>query len=238
MSLRDRLELVRSRRVNDVLDVLTVVAAKGWGEAVAGPAAIVAGHGFGAMVAAAMIAAQPASVLGICLVDGGWEEAADATRMSESELLVAMADPPEVMTSMDVYLADRRDFDPASWDADQEVAARAQVDEKPAGHVALITKPSVQRRLIDAMFTYRPLETLADSSCHILILAASSGTADDEEERERRLALDDLQRARSTAGRSPADVLRFDGVGHDLMRYRPGEVSDAIDRFTDSASPL
>lgn len=216
------------------LDVLTVIAAKGWGEAVNGPPVVVAGHGFGAMVAASMAVIQPGSISGLCLVDGGWEEVADATRMSPPELLAAIADPPEVMASMEIYLADRRDFDPASWDADQETAARAQVVEKPAGHVALVTKPSVQRRLVDSMFAYRPAETLAAVDQPLLVFAAGSGAADDDEERERRLAIDDLQRARLAAGHTPAIVHRLDGSGHDLMRYRPDEVSAELAAFSQS----
>ena len=110
------------------LDVLTVVAGAGWGEAVDGPAVVVAGHGFGAMIAVEMARLQPTSVKAVALLDGGWEEMVDATRLLPDQLVEAMADPLEVLASMDTYLADRRDFDPASWDADQEIAARAQVD--------------------------------------------------------------------------------------------------------------
>ena len=46
------------------------------------------------------------------------------------------------------YLADRREFDPASWDEDQELAARAQVSERHAGHVGPVTKGSVVRRCV------------------------------------------------------------------------------------------
>ncbi len=128
------------------LDVLTVMAGRGWGEAVAGPPAVIAGHGLGAMVAVEMARLQPASVRALALLDGGWEEMAEATRMLPMQLVEAMADPPEVLASMDAYLADRRGFDPHSWDADQELAARAQVVEKHAGHVGLVTKGSVIRR--------------------------------------------------------------------------------------------
>ena len=57
-----------------------------------------------------MAAVQPASIAGLALVDGGWEETAAATRMSPEELLSVIVEPPEVMASMDTYLADRREF--------------------------------------------------------------------------------------------------------------------------------
>ena len=58
---------------------------------------------------------------------------------------------------MDAYLADRREFDPATWDADQERAARAAVDEKHAGHVAPGRANPRAARRVEAMFEYRPM---------------------------------------------------------------------------------
>jgi pimeloyl-ACP methyl ester carboxylesterase len=213
------------------LDVLTVMAGRGWGQAAAGPTAIVAGHGLGAMIAVEMARLEPESVAAVALLDAGWEEMVDATRMLPDQLIEAIAEPPEVLASMNTYLEDRRSFDPASWDADQEIAARAQVVEKHAGHVGLVTKGSVTRRAVDSMYGYRPLEALAKVSCPVAVLVANSATADDEDERERRLALDDAQRARLGAGLPQMEVRRFDGVGHDLMRYRPGEVAEELERL-------
>ena len=98
------------------LDVLTVMAGAGWGEAVDGPPAVIAGHGLGAMIATEMARLQPGSVAGVALVDGGWEEMVEATRLLPDQLVEAMNEPPEVLASMETYLADRRGFDPASWD--------------------------------------------------------------------------------------------------------------------------
>jgi pimeloyl-ACP methyl ester carboxylesterase len=211
------------------LDVLTVMAGAGWGEAVAGPAAVVAGHGLGAMVAVEMARLQPASVAGVVLLDGGWESMVDATRMLPMQLVEAMAEPPEVMASMEAYLADRRAFDPASWDADQEAVARAQVVEKHAGHVGLVVRGSVLRRVVEAMYAYQPLLALPAVRCPVSILVAEPGTADDEDRRERQLALEDVRRARERVGlETPAR--RFVGSGHDLMRYRPDEVADELAR--------
>ena len=50
-------------------------------------------------------------------------------------------EPPEVMRSMAAFLADRAGFDPASWDADQERAARSTVVETHAGKVVPATRP-------------------------------------------------------------------------------------------------
>lgn len=213
------------------LDVLTVLAGRGWGEAVAGPPVIVAGHGLGAMIAVEMAHLQRDSVAAVALLDAGWEEMIDATRMLPDQLIEAMAEPPEVLASMDTYLEDRRTFDPASWDGDQERAARAQVVEKHAGHVGLVTKGSVIRRAVASMYGYRPLEALTTVACPVAVLVANSATADDEDERERRLALEDAQRIRTAAGLAPMHIRRFDGVGHDLMRYRPDDVAAELERL-------
>ena len=213
------------------LDMLTVVAGAGWGAAVEGPPVIVAGHGLGAMVAVEMARVEPASVAGVALVDGGWEEMVEATRLLPDQLVEAMNEPPEILASMDTYLADRRDFDPASWDADQEAAARAQVSERHAGHVGPVTNCSVVRRCVDAMYRYQPLEALAQVACPVTLLAASPGTADDEDERERRLAIEDAQRARMEAGRSPIAVRTFEGAGHDLMRDQPDELAQELEHL-------
>jgi len=57
--------------------------------------AAIAGHGFGAMVAATAAALQPDAVAGVALIDGGWEDLAGASRLSPAESLAAMAEPPE-----------------------------------------------------------------------------------------------------------------------------------------------
>jgi pimeloyl-ACP methyl ester carboxylesterase len=209
-------------------DTLTVLVANGWGIDADGPPAVVAGHGFGAQVAATMAVIQPGSISGLGLIDFGWEDMESATGQSPAEFEAAIADPPEVMTSMSAFLADRRDFDPGSWDADQERAARATVDEKHAGHVAPVTRTHVLRGSIAAMYEFRPMETLARLPQPMLIAVAESGAADDAEIRERRLSLDDLVAARAAAGMRTPDVRRFVGAGHNLMRYRPQELTDAL----------
>jgi pimeloyl-ACP methyl ester carboxylesterase len=213
-------------------DVLTVMAGCGWGVEVAGPPAVVAGHGLGALIAVEMARLQPDSVACLALLDAGWEEMAQATRMLPMQLVEAMIEPPDVMASMDSYLADRRAFDPATWDADQEIAARAQVYEKHAGHVGLVTKGSVIRRVVEAMYAYQPVVSLADLRCPVVVLVADATTADDEDRRERGLALEDAQRARAAAGLDRMQVRRYTGAGHDLMRYRPADVADELHRLT------
>lgn len=208
-------------------DMLTVVSGAGWGEAVGGAPVVVAGHGFGAMIAATMAAQAPGSVAGVALVDGGWEEMAEATRSSADEYLAAIAEPPEVFSSMDAFLADRRDFHPPTWDVDQERAARAQVDQKHLGHVGLVSRPTAIRGSVQAMWTYDPSEVLIAIPRPLAVLVAET-SADDEGARERRLALEDVLRMRAARGLPGADVSRFTGAGHNLMRYRPAEVAASL----------
>jgi len=206
-------------------DMLTVMAGKGWGETAGGPPAVVAGHGFGAMIAATMAVLQPASVAGVCLLDGGWEEVAEATRSSPAELLATMAEPPEVMSSLEAFLADREAFDPPTWDADQERAARSQVDARFAGHVALVSRARALRAAVDSMFDYQPLQALGSAAALLSMLVAEAATPDDEAEHERRLALADVVRVRAASGLTAPRVVRLTGSAHNLMRYRPAEVA-------------
>jgi pimeloyl-ACP methyl ester carboxylesterase len=183
------------------------------------------------MIAVEMARLQPASIVAVGLLDGGWEEMVEATHLLPDQLVEAIADPPEVLASMDAYLADRRGFDPATWDADQETAARAQVIEKHAGHLGLVTRGSVVRRCVEAMYSYQPLEALCGVRVPLALLAAGSASADDEDERERRLAIDDAQQARARAGLAPIAVRVFEASGHDLMRYRPDEITAELEHL-------
>jgi len=210
-------------------DVLTVAVANGWGTDVGGPPFMVAGHGLGAMVASVVASLQPGSVSGLALVDAGWEEMAEVTGATPEEFLRGLGEPPEIMGSMAAYLADRRDYDPQTWDGDQEVAARAAVDEKPAGHVAPVLRPHAQRRTIAAMFDYPARETLSSLRVPLLVLSAEAGSADDPQVRDRRFALEEIVEARRAAGMPPTTVTRFPGVGHNLMRYRADAVAEALD---------
>lgn len=209
-------------------DALTILVANGYGSDIGGRPAVVAGHGLGAMVAATMASIQPESVAGLALIDGGWEELEESTGMSAVDFERTIGDPPEVMASMVAYLADRREFDPSTWDADQERAARAAVDEKHAGHVAPVTRTHALRATIESMFDYRPTETLASLPMPIQIEIAESGSADDESARERQIALDDIVRVRTDRGFPSPDIRHFSGAGHNLMRYRPAELSAAV----------
>lgn len=216
-------------------DVLTVVTGAGWGEDAAGEPVVVAGHGLGAMIGATMSALRPASVKGLALIDAGWEEMAQASGMDAAEYQRTIGDPPEVLASMAAYLADRQDFDPPSWDADGERAARAAVDERHAGHVVPVTRQHAMRGAIDAMWAYDPV-VAATTPVPVLVAVADSGAADDEATRERLIALDDMQRVRAAAALPPADVARFVGAGHNLMRYRPAELSAALVELLDRAA--
>jgi pimeloyl-ACP methyl ester carboxylesterase len=206
-------------------DVLTVASAAGYGGDVGGPPVVVAGHGLGALVAGAAALLRPGSVAGLALVDAGWETLAEATGMDVDEFLRSLAEPPEVLGSMGAYLADRRDYDPASWDADQERAARAAVDEKYQGRVVPVVRRFALAGCVRGMFEYRPETTFAGVAGPLLVLVAEAGGADDEAALERRHALQDQLDLRARAGLAPARVVRYAGVGHNLMRYRPAELS-------------
>ncbi len=189
----------------------------------AGPGLVLVGHGFGAIVAASAAARLGEWCGGLVLVDGGWEDAESATGLEPVELLRGLEEPPAVLRSLTTYLADRRDFDPASWDADQERAARAAIVELPAGRVVSSARAHALAGCVDAMYAYRPHSTLAAVTAPIVVLVAM----DDEAGTHRRL-LARAQDALVAAGRPAMTVIDLPSVAHNLARYAPDVVVEAI----------
>jgi len=183
---------------------------------------VLAGHGFGAIVAAWAADALAERCVGLVLVDGGWESIEESSGMELDEFLRNLDEPPEVMRSMTAFLADRAGFDPATWDAEQERAARATVVETHAGRVVPSTRPHALEGSVRAMFGYEPRPTLAAVRAPIVALIG----ADEDGERARALA--DASADRVAAGREPIGISSLPHAGHNLMRYRPDAVTAAI----------
>jgi pimeloyl-ACP methyl ester carboxylesterase len=198
----------------EVLAGDAIAVAEGSGMLDAGPITLV-GHGFGAIVAAAAAGRLGDACQRLVLVDGGLVEVGVAAGVDVDEFLRGLDEPPAVMASMGAYLADRRSWDPATWDADQERAARAAVVETPAGRLVPATRPHALEACVRTMFAYRPDEVLGVVRAEIV--AVRRTTPGDEE---------------STG--IGADVPTGVGVvdvsapGHNLLRYRPDEVTAAI----------
>ena len=182
-----------------------------------------AGHGFGAIVAAWAAEAIGDRCAALVLVDGGWESIEGSSGMDVDEFLRNLDEPPEVLRSMTAFLADRAGFDPTTWDADQERAARATVVETHAGKVVPATRPHARDACVRAMFDYEPVSVLAGVRAPIVALRAG-----DDADGGRARALADCSTARVAAGRDPIRVEVFERDGHNLMRYRPDAVSAAI----------
>ncbi len=189
---------------------------------------VLAGHGYGAIVATWAADLLGDRCAGLVLVDGGWQDVAEETGLTPAEFLRDLAEPPEVLASMDAFLADRRAWDPSHWDADEEHAARATVVEVPAGHVVPAVRPHAFERSVEAIFQYLPIASLAELDAPIEALVAV-----DDEDGSKSAALADVQRARAAAGRPEIAVMRFPDDGHNLPRYRPDELAGAIRRLAD-----
>ncbi len=205
-------------------DAITVAEAAGLLPGGEGPI-IVAGHGFGGIVAAAAAARLGQRCAGLVLVDGGWERLETTTGLDVDEFLRGLDEPPEVMRSMDAWLADRRGFDPPSWDADQERAAREAVVETAAGRVVRTARPFVVEALVRTMCAYEPAETLGTVEAPVTALIALGGG-------DGLVRLEELRRAAGSrpgpGGIAPIRFATFPGDAHNLMRYRPAEVAAAI----------
>ena len=161
------------------------------------------------------------------LVDGGFERLETTTGLDVDEFLRRIDEPPEVLRSMDAYLADRRGFDPGTWDADQERAARDAVVETAAGRVVRSVRPHVVEAVVRTMFAYDPASVLAAVTAPAFALVAL-GAGDPAMTGTR---LSELRRgagARVAAGGSAVRVAGFPTAGHNLMRYRPADAAAAI----------
>lgn len=180
------------------------------------------GHGFGALVAVHAARRLGSACAALVLVDGGWEDLGEATGEDDDEFLRTLDEPPEVLGSLAAFLADRKAFDPSTWDADQEAAARAAVVELPAGRVVLATRPHALEACVRSMFRYSPRD-LRDVPAPIAIVSAADDEAGTRAAARDRL-LDDLV----AAGRPRPAHHAFPLDGHNLMRYRPAEIAAII----------
>ena len=203
-------------------DVVAVAEGSGLLE-ITGDGVVLAGHGFGACVAAWTATILGPRCAGVVLVDGGWQDVKATSGLDPEEFLRAIEEPPEVLRSMGAFLADRAAFDPATWDADQDRAARSDVVEVPAGRVVPATRPHALEGSVRAMFAYRPSAVLAAIRAPLVALAAA-----DDEAGTMASSMAEVQQARQAAGRPAIPVARFPADGHNLMRYRPVEVAAAI----------
>lgn len=183
---------------------------------------VIAGIGYGATVAAWTARALGARCAGLVLVDGGWEDLADSTGATPEEWLASIEEPPEVLASMGAWLADREAFDPASWDADEERAARAQVVETAAGRVKLAVHRHALAGSVRALWSYEPAAVLPTVEAPVVALVAR------DVDGSRVAALADIARRRAEAGRSPILAASFPGRGHNLARHEPGAVAAAV----------
>jgi pimeloyl-ACP methyl ester carboxylesterase len=194
-------------------DVAAVAEGSG---ALAGGSVVPVGHGFGAIVAAAGALRLGERCSRLVLIDGGLANIAEATGQDVDEFLRGLDEPPEIMRSMSAYLRDRCSWDPATWDADQEQAARAAVVETPAGRLVSATRPHALEACVRTMFTYRPSDILPGVSAQIVAVRRSTPGDDDETGVGEELP----------AGvRTVVDVM---APGHNLLRYRPDEVTATI----------
>jgi pimeloyl-ACP methyl ester carboxylesterase len=199
-----------------------IAAAEGSGLLAGGDDRVVlAGHGFGAIVGAWTALDLGDQCAGLVLVDGGWESIERATGMELDEFLRNLDEPPEMLRSITAFLADRAGFDPTTWDADQERAARATVVETHAGKVVPATRPHALQASVEAMFGYDPA-TLARIEAPVSALMAA------DEDGSRAAALEGASSARVAAGRGAIAVASYPYDGHNLMRYRPESVAAAI----------
>ena len=104
---------------------------------------------------------------------------------------------------------------PGELDDDQDRAARAAVVETPAGRLVPATRPHALEASVRTMFGYRPADVLPVVTAEVVAVRRSTPGDDD---------------ATGIGTTVPATVRVVDvaAPGHNLLRYRPDEVTAAI----------
>ena len=107
--------------------------------------------------------------------------------------------------------------------------------ELPAGRVVPVARPHVLAACAGSMLAYRPLAALAGVGAPVSIVVAGEWTGADatatEAERgpdDRHAALARTLAALVAEGRPSPRVIDLTGVGHNVIRHRPAEVTAAI----------
>ncbi len=189
---------------------------------------VLAGHGFGAIVAAETAIALGARCAGLVLVDGGWEALEAATGLDVDEFLRGLDEPPGGPALDDARSSPtaRRSIRRRGTPTRSARRGRRSSRRMPAAS-SRSTRPHASRRSVRAMFAYDPMTTAARRR------RAGRGPGGRRVRRRR------AGRARPGAGRgvrrpgrrrvaARSTVASFRHDGHNLMRYRPDAVSAAI----------
>lgn len=222
----------------DVLgeDVVAVAEGSGALDATTSRGIVLVGHGFGAIVCAVAAARLGSRCVRLVLVDGGLDDVAERSGQDVEEFLRGLDEPPEVMRSMTAFLADRRAWDPATWDADQEAAARAAVVETPAGRLVPATRPHALEACVRSMFAYRPEDVLDRVTAPVVVVGRRTA-GEESDDSEDSVVSAPPGSARGTTNdavvsgpiaRSRVTTIELEAPGHNLMRYRPDAVTAAI----------
>ena len=186
---------------------------------------VLAGHGFGAIVAAAA-ARRPRGTL--CRLSCSSTAAGRPSRRrpasTSTAFLRGLDEPPEVLRSMTAFLADRAAFDPATWDADQERAARATVVETHAGRVVAGHAAARARGVRPHDVRVRPDRRRSRAvAAPVVALAAAASGDDAPGARDRALAAASAARVAAGRGADPRRVVRPRRAQPDAVPSRCGQ---------------
>ena len=139
---------------------------------------VLAGHGFGAIVAAAAAARDSAPrCAGLVLVDGGWERSRRPPGSTSTSSCAVSTSRPRSCARWTRSSPTARRSTPRRWDADQERAARATVVETHAGRVVPTTRPHVTGGHASGRCSrYDPLAALGAVTAPVVAIAAADPT--------------------------------------------------------------
>ncbi|MEK7216179.1 MAG: alpha/beta hydrolase [Chloroflexota bacterium] len=188
--------------------------------------ATLAGHSWGASIAAMVAGQLPDRVDRLALVDGGFIGPARPAPMSEEELERMLA-PAHIYASVGTYLGEVRRHFPGAWTAQIEAIALASIYRNDDGTVREKLDRGHQKLILQGMFGQARETEYAAIRCPALMIAAeSSDPAAAERMAAKRTRVDRTQQV------VPQVAVRWvpDTV-HDIQLHRPEVLLEELTAF-------
>ena len=138
----------------------------------AGGRIVVAGHGFGGIVALVAAAVLGERCAGVVLVDGGWERLDVTTDVDVDEFLRGLDEPPEVLAVPRRLPRRSPRLRPLDMGRRPGAGGARRVVETAAGHVVRAVRPHVVEALVHTMFGWDPAAGVAAVGAPLAALVA------------------------------------------------------------------
>ena len=183
---------------------------------------VVAGHSWGASIAASLAASRPGLAFHLMMIDGGFLSPSRRTGMT-IERWEAMLAPEEIYATVDTYLA-AASHSLGGLTPELEDIFMASVYLNPDGSVREKLSRENQVRILRAMWDFRPEELYPKLACPATLIAARSSDPEMQPFVQRKEAgINEVLRILPQA-----QAVWMDDAVHDLQLQRPRELAQVM----------